>query len=89
MTRLFAQFQGEDHDRYCTMAKLIDNLDDVTKEVMLKVLMDPSYGNVAIHAELKISGYKMGRDTMTYHRNRMLGLKGKTWCHCPDEKEIK
>ena len=88
MTELFERLKKNHEDPTgCAMARLIAGLDEETREMMVGVLKNAAVSNALIYSELKIAGFKIAKDTLSHHRSRVLGTKGKTWCHCPDLKE--
>ena len=62
--------------RPCPMALLIAQLDPTDGEALQSAL-DSRLTTRVIHTELQAEGYRIGRDTVSNHRNG--------WCRCPKD----
>ncbi len=62
----------------CPVIQLMTDWDKETKDAFNKVLSSKAK-TVDIHRELVASGYRIGRDTLSYHRNG--------FCRCGSDHE--
>lgn len=52
----------------CPMQRLIDKLDDETKEVVETTLFDPNFPYSRLHRELRRAGFKIKAESLSHHK---------------------
>lgn len=62
----------------CPVRNMLNELDEETSQALNRLLTDPKFSTRKIHQALQVSGIKVGRDTLTYHRNKTCRCEGQS-----------